>query len=102
MMYRMMVKQQGYLDDQQGPEDLWRGGYLYTGDLGHIDEFGYLKVADQVKDVIKSGGVWISFLLLEEIATNHPDVSKAEVIAVPDSKWGETIIVDRYLTSSRI
>ena len=50
---------QGYVNDPEGSNDLWRGGYLHTGDLGHMDKMGYLKVTDRIKDVIKSGGEWI-------------------------------------------
>ena len=53
----------------------------------HIDEWGYLKVTDRLKDVIKSGGEWISSLLLEDLATNCRHVSEAAVIGLPDDKW---------------
>ena len=84
---------QGYIDDTQGSDHLWRGGYLHTGDLGHMDKLGYLKVTDRIKDVIKSGGEWISSLLLEDIATNHPQVIEAAAIGLPDDKWGERPLV---------
>ena len=80
---------QGYLDDRERSDELWRGGYLHTGDLGYLDESGYLKITDRVADVIKSGGEWISSLLLEDIATGHSQVSEAAAIGVPDKKWGE-------------
>jgi len=84
---------QGYLHDPARSDELWRGGYLHTGDLGYLDESGYLKVTDRVTDVIKSGGEWISSLLLEDIATGHPQVSEAAAIGVADEKWGERPLV---------
>ena len=65
----------------------------HTGDLGHMDKMGYLKVTDRIKDVIKSGGEWISSLLLEDIAMSHPQVSEAAAIGVLDDKWGERPVV---------
>ena len=84
---------QGYLHDPARSNELWRGGYLHTGDLGYLDASGYLKVTDRVTAVIKSGGEWISSLLLEDIATGHPQVSEAAAIGVADEKWGERPLV---------
>ncbi|MDG4583414.1 MAG: fatty acid--CoA ligase, partial [Candidatus Competibacter sp.] len=80
---------QGYLKDPQSSEQLWRGGYLHTGDIGAIDEEGYLKITDRLKDVIKTGGEWISSLELEDLILKHPAVAEAAVIGVPDPTWGE-------------
>jgi fatty-acyl-CoA synthase len=80
---------QGYLDDPETSESLWRGGYLHTGDIGHIDPFGYLQITDRLKDVIKSGGEWTSSLQLEDILLQHPVVLEVAVIAQRDEKWGE-------------
>jgi fatty-acyl-CoA synthase len=80
---------QGYFKDTQRSEELWTDGWLHTSDIGYIDGEGYLQVTDRIKDVIKTGGEWISSLALEDIATQHPAVSEAAVIAVPDEKWGE-------------
>ena len=80
---------QGYFKDPQRSEELWTDGWLHTSDIGYIDGEGYLQVTDRIKDVIKTGGEWISSLALEDIATQHPAVSEAAVIAVPDEKWGE-------------
>ena len=67
---------QGYFRDPEQSEELWRGGYLHTGDLGYFDASGYLKVTDRVKDVIKSGGEWISSIYLEDMALQHENVSE--------------------------
>ncbi len=80
---------QGYLKDWEKSEELWENGWLHTGDIGFIDEEGYLQVTDRLKDVIKTGGEWISSLTLEDIISRHPAVSEAAVIGVPDEKWGE-------------
>jgi fatty-acyl-CoA synthase len=80
---------QGYLKEPERSEELWRGGWLHTGDVGYIDAEGYLKITDRIKDVIKSGGEWVSSLTLEDIISQHEAISEAAVIAVPDEKWGE-------------
>jgi fatty-acyl-CoA synthase len=80
---------QGYLKEPEKSEILWENGWLHTGDIGVIDTEGYLQITDRVKDVIKTGGEWISSLQLEDIISQHPAVSEAAVIGIPDEKWGE-------------
>jgi fatty-acyl-CoA synthase len=80
---------QGYLNDPVNSEYLWRGGYLHTSDIGNIDPEGYLLVTDRIKDVVKSGGEWISSLAIEDIIPQYPGVSEVAVIGVPDERWGE-------------
>jgi fatty-acyl-CoA synthase len=80
---------QSYYKEVHNSETLWRGGYLHTGDIGTLDEQGYLQITDRIKDVIKSGGEWISSLDVEDILLQHPSVSEAAVIGVPDERWGE-------------
>jgi fatty-acyl-CoA synthase len=80
---------QGYVKDPQRSEELWAGGWLHTGDIGFIDTEGFLQVTDRIKDVIKTGGEWVSSLALEDIISQHEAVSEAAVIGVPDEKWGE-------------
>ncbi|HEX6705682.1 MAG TPA: fatty acid--CoA ligase [Albitalea sp.] len=80
---------QGYHANAQASEALWSGGYLHTNDIGVIDAEGYLQVTDRIKDVIKTGGEWVSSLALEDLLSRHPAVSEAAVIGVPDAKWGE-------------
>jgi fatty-acyl-CoA synthase len=84
---------QGYFKNPGASETLWAGGYLHTGDIGHLDENGYLKVTDRLKDVIKSGGEWISSLSLEDIVSQLPGVSEAAAIGIQDEKWGERPLV---------
>ena len=80
---------QGYLGDPEKSEQLWRGGYLHTGDIGTLDSLGYLRITDRIKDMIKSGGEWISSLQIEDLLTQLPGVREAAVIGVPDETWGE-------------
>ena len=67
----------------------FRDGWLRTGDVGTIDRLGYVTLTDRAKDVIKSGGEWISSMELENALMAHPDVAEAAVIGVADEKWGE-------------
>jgi fatty-acyl-CoA synthase len=69
--------------------ELWRNGWLHSGDVGHIDEDGYLQITDRIKDVIKSGGEWVSSLDLENLMSQHEAVLESAAIGVPDDKWGE-------------
>ena len=67
----------------------FRDGWLRTGDVGRIDHHGYITISDRAKDVVKSGGEWISTLELEAAILTHPAVREAAVIAAPDPRWGE-------------
>ena len=64
-------------------------GFFDTGDVATIDEHGYMRITDRAKDVIKSGGEWISSIELENLAVSHPDVMEAAVIGIADPKWDE-------------
>jgi fatty-acyl-CoA synthase len=64
-------------------------GWLRTGDVGTIDRLGYITLTDRAKDVIKSGGEWISSVELENALMGHPDVVEAAVVGIPDEKWDE-------------
>ena len=80
---------QGYFKEPDRSEELWANGWLHTGDIGYIDPEGYLQITDRFKDVIKTGGEWISSLELEDMIGQHEAVSEAAVIGVLDEKWGE-------------
>jgi fatty-acyl-CoA synthase len=75
-----------YKDDDPGK---FHDGWLRTGDVGTIDPLGFVTLTDRAKDVIKSGGEWISSMELENALMGHPDVTEAAVIGVPDDRWGE-------------
>ena len=80
---------QGYLSNPDASEELWEGGYLHTGDIGVMDARGTLQITDRMKDVIKTGGEWVSSLELESIISQHPAVSEVAVVGIKDDKWGE-------------
>jgi len=79
-------------------EHKFHDGWLRTGDIGHITPDGFLTLTDRVKDVIKSGGEWISSIELENAVMAHPAVLEAAVIGIPDDRWGErplvTVVLD--------
>jgi fatty-acyl-CoA synthase len=75
-----------YRDDDPGR---FHDGWLRTGDVGNLDELGYIRLTDRSKDVIKSGGEWISSVDLENALMAHPDVQEAAVVGIPDEKWQE-------------
>lgn len=78
-----------YYKDPQKSEELWANGWLHTGDVGYIDQEGYLQITDRLKDLIKTGGEWVSSLALEDLLGQHSGVEEAAVIGVFDEKWGE-------------
>jgi len=80
---------QGYLKDQRNSENLWRGGYLHTGDVASKDKNNYIKITDRIKDVIKIGGEWVSSLEVEDLLATYQGVGEVAVIGLPDQKWGE-------------
>jgi fatty-acyl-CoA synthase len=82
----------GYLKDAAAGEALWRGGWLHTGDVGYIDPAGYLQITDRMKDVIKSGGEWISSLEIEDLISQLPGIAEVAVVGVPDATWGERAV----------
>jgi fatty-acyl-CoA synthase len=80
---------EGYLHDPEGSAALWRGGWLHTGDIGAMDADGFLMITDRLKDVVKTGGEWVSSLQLEDMLVAHPNIAEAAVIGVADEVWGE-------------
>lgn len=80
---------QGYAGNAEASEQLWAGGYLHTGDIGVIEPDGYLRIIDRIKDVIKTGGEWVSSLQIEDLISQCKGVLEAAVIGIKDEKWGE-------------
>ena len=78
----------GYYRDEEC-EAVDSEGWFATGDVATIDSDGYMEITDRMKDLIKSGGEWISSIELENLAMSHPDVMQAAVIGIPDEKWTE-------------
>jgi fatty-acyl-CoA synthase len=74
---------------QDPTPEKFHDGWLRTGDVGTLDDYGFLEIRDRLKDVIKSGGEWISSVQLENELMGHPDVVEASVIAVADDRWQE-------------
>ena len=79
-------------------ENFTKDGWFRTGDVSTIDENGYMEITDRTKDLIKSGGEWISSVALELALMSHPKIKEAAVIAIPDKKWSERPLATLVLT----
>jgi acyl-CoA synthetase (AMP-forming)/AMP-acid ligase II len=80
---------QGYFNNPEGSEQLWAGGYLHTSDIAVVDANGYVHITDRIKDVIKTGGEWVSSLQIEDLISQCAGVAEVAVIGVKDDRWGE-------------
>ena len=80
---------QGYFKLPQASEELWAGGYLHTQDVAVVAPDGAVQIVDRIKDVIKTGGEWVSSIGLESLICDVPGVQEAAVIGVKDENWGE-------------
>ncbi|CAN6960357.1 Medium-chain-fatty-acid--CoA ligase [Psychrobacter okhotskensis] len=80
---------QSYFKNPDAGNELWRGGWMHTQDIACISSDGTLSITDRLKDVIKSGGEWVSSLEVETILSFHPSVADVAVIGVPHERWGE-------------
>jgi fatty-acyl-CoA synthase len=89
VMFRGNIVMKGYLKNEKATKEAFAGGWFHTGDLGVIDEHGYVIIKDRSKDIIISGGENISSVEVEDILYKHPAVLFAAVVAKPDTKWGE-------------
>lgn len=74
---------------QEASDALWAGGWLHTGDVAQTDPDGALRIIDRLKDVIKSGGEWVSSVALENLLEAQPEIAEAAVVGMPDARWGE-------------
>ena len=79
----------GYFKEAEKQEELWEGGRLHTGDVASVHANGFVEIKDRIKDVIKTGGEWLSSIELENLISQHPDVAAVAVVGIPDDKWGE-------------
>lgn len=79
----------GYFNEPQKSAELWEHGWLHTGDVATLDDFGFIDIRDRIKDVIKTGGEWLSSLELEDLISRHPVVREVAVVGIPDPQWGE-------------
>ncbi|WP_114417740.1 fatty acid--CoA ligase [Marinospirillum perlucidum] len=80
---------QAYYKEEERSEELWRDGWLHTGDVATLDERGFLQIRDRIKDVIKTGGEWISSLELENLISQHAEVAEVAVVGIANDQWGE-------------
>ena len=80
---------QGYFREPEKGQELWAHGWMHTGDVATIDDMGFIDIRDRIKDVIKTGGEWISSLELEDLISRHGSVKEVAVVGVPDPQWGE-------------
>ena len=78
-----------YYKDPVRSKPSFEGGWFHTGDVGTIDEEGYVRLVDRTKDLVKSGGEWISSVDLENLIMTHPAIAEAAVIGIPHAKWVE-------------
>jgi acyl-CoA synthetase (AMP-forming)/AMP-acid ligase II len=81
----------GYYMNPEATNTSFRDGWFYTGDLGYFDEEGYLFVVGRKKDMVKSGGISVYPLEIEDVMYKHPEIVEAAVIGVPDPAWGEAV-----------
>jgi fatty-acyl-CoA synthase len=89
VMFRGNIVMKGYLKNEKATQEAFAGGWFHTGDLGVLDEHGYVIIKDRSKDIIISGGENISSVEVEDVLFKHPAVLFAAVVAKPDAKWGE-------------
>jgi len=89
VMFRGNIVMKGYLKNEKATAEAFAGGWFHTGDLGVLDEHGYVIIKDRSKDIIISGGENISSVEVEDVLYKHPAVLFAAVVAKPDPKWGE-------------
>ncbi|WP_426433729.1 acyl-CoA synthetase [Bradyrhizobium genosp. P] len=89
VMFRGNIVMKGYLKNEKATQDAFAGGWFHTGDLGVLDEHGYVIIKDRSKDIIISGGENVSSVEVEDVLYRHPAVLFAAVVAKPDPKWGE-------------
>jgi fatty-acyl-CoA synthase len=89
VMFRGNIVMKGYLKNEKATKEAFSGGWFHTGDLGVLDEHGYVIIKDRSKDIIISGGENISSVEVEDVLYKHPAVLFAAVVAKPDGKWGE-------------
>jgi fatty-acyl-CoA synthase len=89
VMFRGNIVMKGYLKNEMATHEAFAGGWFHTGDLGVLDQYGYVIIKDRSKDIIISGGENISSVEVEDVLYKHPAVLFAAVVAKPDGKWGE-------------
>lgn len=80
---------QAYFREPEKSKELWAGGWMHTGDVVTIDPMGFIDIRDRIKDVIKTGGEWLSSLELEDLISRSPTIKEVAVVGIPDPRWDE-------------
>ena len=91
VIVKSKINMKGYWRNEKATAEALKNGWVYTGDLGTLDEDGYLYLIDRKKDMIISGGYNIYAREVEDVLYTHPAVGEAAVIGVPDEEWGESV-----------
>ena len=91
----------GYYKDPEATQEAWRHGWHHTGDIGRIDDEGFLHIVDRAKDMIISGGFNVYSVEVEQALMQHPDVQDCAVVGLPDEKWGERVVAVLQLHAGR-
>ena len=92
ILFKSPQNMQGYWNNQAATIEALRNGWLHTGDVGYVDQEGFLFLVDRIKDMIISGGENIYSREVEEAVLSYPQVGDAAVIGIPDAQWGETVL----------
>ena len=80
---------QAYFREPEKSQELWAGGWMHTGDVATIDPMGFIDIRDRIKDVIKTGGEWLSSLELEDLISRSSSIKEVAVVGIPDPRWDE-------------
>lgn len=91
ILYKSSTMMKGYYGDKEKTEETIKDGWLYSGDLGYIDDNGEIRVVERKKECIITGGEKVFPLEVEQVISTHPDVQEVCVIGIPDAKWGKSI-----------
>ena len=93
----MIVRTEGMISEYwKNPEAIKESlidGWFHTGDVASIDEDGYIYISDRLKDVIRTGGMNVSSIEVENVLMEHPDVEESAAVGIPDPHWGEAVVV---------
>ena len=101
IVIRSSLVMMGYYKDPRATEEVSRHGWHHTGDIGRLDEDGFLYIVDRAKDMIISGGFNVYSVEVEQALLQHPDVQDSAVIGLPDDKWGEKVVAVLQLHAGR-
>jgi len=101
IVVRSSLVMMGYYRDPAATEEAWRHGWHHTGDIGRLDDDGFLHIVDRAKDMIITGGFNVYSVEVEQALMQHPDVQDSAVIGLPDDKWGEKVVAVLQLHAGR-